>query len=373
MIKINYEKNKLILKVPDDIKNEFDILVLKENYAKAMPVIIALYAIEWILYLFSEQLYNTGKIILCFQFFNTIMIPILFMVNKYLEKIPRMLSKGLLNTFSLGVLLFGLALVMVIQNEIDLIHMFMMCALGVAAFVVMTPLESFIIYFISMVLFWIVLPIFQADYNIIFVQRVNTTIFIFIVWIMAIRFFQYKVRDYLINADLLNKNSILEELVQLDQMTGLLNHKTILDKLEEEIIRSRRFDNKLSVVIMDIDNFKSVNDRFGHQMGDEILINLSGNIKQIARETDMVGRYGGEEFMVIMPDTDLNAAFNYCKRLKESNRKLLLPDNSVVTISGGIIQFDGESLGELIRKVDTKLYRAKNNGKNQFVYKEHIG
>lgn len=195
-------------------------------------------------------------------------------------------------------------------------------------------------------------------------------LFIFIVWILAIRFFQFRIRDYLINADLLKKNSILEELVQLDQMTELFNHKTILDKLEDEIVRSNRYNNNLSVVLMDVDNFKNVNDRFGHQIGDEILISISKNINKMAREIDMVGRYGGEEFMVIMADTELNAACNYCKRLKESNKRLILPDNSKVTISGGIIQHNGECMDELIRKADERLYYAKDNGKNQFVYED---
>jgi diguanylate cyclase (GGDEF)-like protein len=119
-------------------------------------------------------------------------------------------------------------------------------------------------------------------------------------------------------------------------------------------------------------NFKSVNNRFGHQKGDEIIINLAGMINRMARETDFVGRYGGEEFLVIMPDTDLDSAYNYCKRLQESSKTLVLPDNSVVTFSGGVVQYEGEIIEELIQKVDTKLYYAENNGKNQFVCNKDI-
>lgn len=150
VINIHDKKARILLSVPTDIKKEFETLLLKENYAKVIPVIVILYAIEWIVYMGSEKLYSTGDIVICFQIFNTIMIPGLYVVNKNLEKVPRIISKGLLNVFAMGVLLFGLALVMGVQNQIDLIHMFMMCAVGVAAFIIMTPFESFIIYFYSM-------------------------------------------------------------------------------------------------------------------------------------------------------------------------------------------------------------------------------
>lgn len=364
-------KNKIlsfITKVPTEIKNEFYINLTKDNYARIIPVLITAYVIEWVVFLFSKQLYNTGKIVLAYQAFNTIIIPCLLFTKKRLNKTPPLIPKLILNLVSFGILAFGIALVMATQAQTDLIHMFMMCALAIAAFMIMPPLESFLMYLISVIVFLILLPQFQADHSIIFTNSVNTIVFIFLVWILSRKMFQYKLKDFIINMDLNNKTRILEELLKLDPMTSLMNHKTILDNLESEIIRSNRYGHPLCIILLDLDNFKQVNDRFGHQKGDEVLINLSGILKQTARKTDMIGRYGGEEFIIIMPDTNLNSACQYSKRLQQSLKELILPDDSLVSISGGIAQYNGEDMVDFIHHADTRLYTAKQNGKNQFIY-----
>lgn len=172
-------------------------------------------------------------------------------------------------------------------------------------------------------------------------------------------------RDY--ELELSNKNIILQEMIQIDMMTGLINHKSVLERLEGEITKSRRYGNYLSILLIDIDNFKQVNDKFGHQVGDRVIIDLANILKANARETDITGRYGGEEFIFVMPNTDLQGAILFSKRLVEELQRLSVPDGKKITVSGGIAEYSGETMDEFIRRADTLLYEAKKKGKNQII------
>jgi PleD family two-component response regulator len=119
-----------------------------------------------------------------------------------------------------------------------------------------------------------------------------------------------------ISRDLLEKkNKLLEILSITDGLTGLYNHRYIVDALSQRITETRRYGKPLSIVMLDIDYFKKINDKYGHVFGDEVLIKISSVIEETVREVDIAGRYGGEEFLIVIPDTDSSGAYKTAERL----------------------------------------------------------
>lgn len=159
-----------------------------------------------------------------------------------------------------------------------------------------------------------------------------------------------------------------EQLAIRDSMTGLYNHLYIVSRLEEEIGRSARYQTPLSIIIVDLDHFKKINDTFGHLMGDTVLKQVSKVIKSQCRTVDKIGRYGGDEFLVILPETSMENASKLATRLRDSIQKLKFGQPVEVTISQGIAGYEqGETADAMIERADTNLYTAKNSGRNQFI------
>jgi len=136
--------------------------------------------------------------------------------------------------------------------------------------------------------------------------------------------------------------------------------------LESEIDRSRRYGTALSIVMLDIDHFKKFNDTFGHQVGDAVLEKTAELIRCPLRATDTAGRYGGEEFMLVLPNTDRPGALALAERIRSIIEATPFTESGLtVTISAGIATRDQQKLADLIQAADEKLYAAKRNGRNQ--------
>ncbi len=165
-------------------------------------------------------------------------------------------------------------------------------------------------------------------------------------------------------------NERLELLAITDGLTGLYNHRHFRTRIEEEFERARRYALPLSCMIFDIDNFKKINDSFGHLQGDRILREMATRVLKVTRRIDLVARYGGEEFVVIMPQTGLEGAQAQAQRLLSQVREKPyqgMPQDFVVTASIGLSVLDHEAMLDceaLIRFADDGLYEAKRQGKN---------
>jgi len=157
----------------------------------------------------------------------------------------------------------------------------------------------------------------------------------------------------------------LKETAYTDGLTKLYNHKKIFESLDLEIKREKRYKNNLSVMIVDIDFFKTVNDTYGHHMGDIVLEKLSEIIKATIRDADIAGRYGGEEFLIIFPEISEDEAFRAGERLRKNIEAVEFENRIKITISGGVAEYIGKTALELIEKADRNLYRAKENGRNR--------
>tara|TARA_R110001583_G_scaffold7158_7_gene35713 strand:- start:16026 stop:16775 length:750 start_codon:yes stop_codon:yes gene_type:complete len=175
-------------------------------------------------------------------------------------------------------------------------------------------------------------------------------------------------------------NRELEQKNTLDELTGLFNRRYYDQKIIAEYRRSKRNLTPLSLIIIDIDHFKTVNDSYGHLAGDQCLVWLSNHLKEsLKRSTDMAFRYGGEEFCIILPDTDENGAIALAEALRKNIEQQICTYNDIeipLTISSGIftyIQQNDVQPEQIFSRADKALYEAKNQGRNQTqVYKGHI-
>jgi len=160
-------------------------------------------------------------------------------------------------------------------------------------------------------------------------------------------------------------------LVREDQLTGALNRRGMEETLDREYKRTDRAQTLLSVALLDIDNFKQLNDTLGHQGGDEALIHLTRVIKEALRPSDSVARYGGEEFLIILPDTAMQEAMETIERLqRELTKKFFMHNNErkLITFSAGVaLRKDNEVKEDLIGRADKAMYHAKQTGKNRVV------
>lgn len=171
---------------------------------------------------------------------------------------------------------------------------------------------------------------------------------------------------------LAEENSYLQEAVIRDHLTGLYNHNHFYLHLDEDFMRASRYRTSLSLIMMDIDHFKEINDTHGHRAGDMVLRELAGFIRKAVRKSDVLARYGGEEFAMILPNTDLAGAADEAERLRrlvESYRFRDFPDISV-TLSLGVASYPHRKIassGDLVARADDALYRAKHGGRNRTV------
>ena len=164
----------------------------------------------------------------------------------------------------------------------------------------------------------------------------------------------------------------MEKMATTDGLTGLVNHRTFQARFDEQLATARRYSRKLSFILTDIDHFKSVNDTYGHPMGDQVLKGVARILKEQARDTDIVARYGGEEFAIVMPETDAKGAHAIAERIRERLLKEVFQTEQgplKVTISLGVATFPdvGAEKHQLIDLADQCLYFAKRHGRNQSV------
>ena len=170
------------------------------------------------------------------------------------------------------------------------------------------------------------------------------------------------------HSSLKEKERELKELASTDPLTGLPNKREILNYLSKEVDIAKRKGSPLSVAVLDLDNFKQINDTYGHMVGDRVLKHLAGILRRNLRSSDMVGRFGGEEFVVVMKDTDLETAHRVMDRIRREVELANIEPVGSISVSIGVAELGKEEGSEnLIIKADERLYRAKMEGKNRVV------
>jgi diguanylate cyclase (GGDEF)-like protein len=165
----------------------------------------------------------------------------------------------------------------------------------------------------------------------------------------------------------------LLQLATIDPLTGLFNRGYVDDRFAVELGRARRYDKVLTIAVIDADRFKSLNDAHGHLVGDIVLRKIGEILNDSFRQSDTAGRYGGEEFVVILPETDIDAAQRKLESLREliASTPVALSSREEVqmTISAGLASFpqDGEDVAEVFAVADARMFQAKREGRNRVV------
>jgi len=164
------------------------------------------------------------------------------------------------------------------------------------------------------------------------------------------------------------------ELVREDQLTGSLNRRGMDESLEREIINADRLGAPLCIALLDLDDFKRINDTHGHATGDEVLVHLVNVVKETLRKLDVIARFGGEEFLVLLPETEPAEAMQIITRVQRELTKRIFMHNTqrlLITFSAGVAyRAQGETQADLIKRADVALYKAKNAGKNRVILAE---
>ncbi|GEM82848.1 sensor domain-containing diguanylate cyclase [Meiothermus hypogaeus] len=164
----------------------------------------------------------------------------------------------------------------------------------------------------------------------------------------------------------------MHQMAHTDALTSLTNRRAMQIKLDNELDRARRYNRPFAVLLADLDHFKRVNDTYGHPVGDQVLREASGRLLQHLRESDSLARWGGEEFLILAPETDLQQAHRLAQRLLEAIREA--PMSGVhVTLSLGVACYrQGDTIAALLSRADEAMYRAKAAGRNRVVLEEQL-
>jgi diguanylate cyclase (GGDEF)-like protein len=209
---------------------------------------------------------------------------------------------------------------------------------------------------------WVLLTVFASGKE---ESLFLTYIYTEMVALLAFGFFGYRLGSY---ADRLKK------LATTDKLTGLYNRHFIMDRLDELFKLQQRYGEHFSLIVMDLDSFKTVNDTHGHGIGDQTLIAVAETIFKEVRDTDHPSRFGGEEFLILCPRTTIDEANNLAERIRlnvSSLGKNKLGYPGPQTISAGVYEVSGDqslSSTEVLSKVDKALYKAKKSGRNRVVH-----
>jgi len=164
----------------------------------------------------------------------------------------------------------------------------------------------------------------------------------------------------------------LENLANTDPLTGVWNRRYFLNLCEREINRAYRYNRFFSLLILDLDHFKQINDIYGHAVGDEVLIAITIIVQSSIRKIDLLGRFGGEEFVVLLPETTLNVAVDMAEIIRNNLEKKVILAEEIevrVTVSIGVstYQLEDQNIDVVLQRADQALYQAKNQGRNRVI------
>ena len=173
-----------------------------------------------------------------------------------------------------------------------------------------------------------------------------------------------------IGTQMIRREQVLHRTVirlsQEDSLTGLYNRRRIRELLENEIQRATRYNTVFSVILTDVDHFKAVNDQFGHQVGDQVLTKIAEIIRSSVRVTDLAGRWGGEEFVIISPGTDIDGGFSLAEKIRTRLESIEFGEIGQKTASFGVTAFtESDDVEEIFARADIGLYAAKQGGRNR--------
>ncbi len=253
--------------IPAPYKTEFTREILKENSFRLAIIASILLIFESCLLLFYRNLltgFNVERVVYYFIVVNLVLMPFLWFAHSRFDRLNLHFIKAIQHLYTMIVLIFCTLLALFAQNKIDFVHVYLMAVLGVGAVLYTMPVALGLQLAVAYFFFAGLLPKFQPDFPAAQIIRINTLIFNIVAWTLGRTLLRMKLETFLDKKRLLELNTELKELVKIDSMTGLYNHETVVGVLYNETMRAKRIGYSLSVILADIDNFKSVNDLHGH-------------------------------------------------------------------------------------------------------------
>lgn len=300
----------------------------------------------------------------------------------YIKKVSKITWYHNFFEISFGFFGFAISIVraLIVQNTIFALPTIYIAVLyGFAVFFYFPPIISFFIYLFNSILMILLLPRFQPDIvHFTYIQDiVSNNIIAFFAAIINYRRYvkEYKAQKLIASKNVelqvkTNKvektNEVLRYISNVDALTNIYNRRKLNEILEKEYDACKIFNRKLSLILMDVDLFKAINDTFGHTAGDKVLSNLGELLKNNVRRSEIVGRWGGEEFLIICIDTDSRTAYYLAERIRNEIEKYDFKLDCNLTCSFGVAtNREIENLESLINRTDNALYKAKECGRNR--------
>jgi diguanylate cyclase (GGDEF)-like protein len=382
-------KNLFSTSKTDDCKKEFAIDFCRINLAKLIisaKTLIALGIIQLIVYCIVSKgnLFTKPQI-----YFGAMNFILLFAMTIFLSVIVKLEKDAAKNVVSIhNAQIFFINFILLWSGGISLLHqlthgqtiVYIAAVIITAGALYIEPSVSFLIYFTSHLIFSVLLPNFQKSPDLLFGIYLNTTSLVIMSFAISYTRYKRQEQDFKnrkimqensdelkrINKELEEANKKLKIISQYDGLTGIFNRHTFDTKIREEWNRCKRHSMPLSLIMADIDHFKSFNDKFGHQAGDNCLKLVAEILSECAkRSSDVVARYGGEEFVILLPQTERERAYDLAEKMRKRVEELN------ITISLGVnttIPSDESSVREFIKNTDKALYIAKNKRNSTEVY-----
>jgi len=277
-----------------------------------------------------------------------------------------------------AVLLFGIAAMilafctastLIDQTIHGQITLYVVGTMIIAVALYFPPQVSFPLFTLNHAAFLVAMTFLETDRATLSSHYINSTIVVILALVITKLMFDAQRRVFQGMSIIQNQQNKLERLAIEDSLTGLYNRRYADARLAEEFERARRYDRPFSIAMADIDHFKLVNDTYSHQVGDEVLRQLSALLRAEIRAVDVVARYGGEEFVIILPETTEETACVVCEKIRwsvEHHDWHVIVDELTVTISLGVAGSSGaDDVDGIMRTADDRLYQAKDAGRNR--------
>lgn len=362
-----------IARIPTEYKREYINAVCRENFLRMLVIAALLAVVEPFLAFFVETPGTADSYLaMGIGLVAMVFLPVLYLSKRNTERLSKFWIMLVQTLFLTGILAGGIILSLYEQSTLASSSSYFLGLFTIAAFITIPPVISAVLFLTSNVVFLVLLPQFQTLPELVTTLNINTLSMTAVAWILNQMAAREKMKSFMNekiiiekNSELEKKNSELNDLTMRDSMTNLLNHKNSLRRLKEEVDRAKRIGYPLTVAMIDLDNFKLINDTYGHQTGDEVLIQVAKILTENCRSTDIVGRYGGEEFIIIMPDTNSGDAALLMQRIQTCIEGTSFKDGIRITLSCGISELHGENVHGILKASDVMLYKAKKNGKNR--------
>lgn len=358
-------KNWSLLKITKSKQPHFETVISKENLKLLLLMGSALFLLELGMSIFYTNPWGKEihRMRIAIVVFLGIMLPIILYVHIKFDTYSKY-SMFLINFTMLTILIWAAQISLAYQAYSNHIMIYIVTLL-VFGSLIYTPIKAkSLIFVISVGLFLMQLNQYVSEEQLIITYVINSIFTCFLSLLISSVNLMLRFNNYSYTVTIEENNKTLSKLTLIDSMTGLYNHTCIFDYLIAEIHKCTRYGNALSIVMIDIDHFKNVNDQFGHPFGDQVILKFAEIISDQSRDIDLIGRYGGEEFLMILPNTTLDQAGIQVERIRKSIEAYKFAHNMQITFSGGIVQWSIESATELVDIADNLLYQAKRDGRN---------